>query len=262
MDLGLSGKVALVTAASKGLGKASALALAAEGARVMIASRDEAALRRTAVEIGAATQTQVSYCPADLTRAGDISDLVRRTVAELGGVDVLVNSAGGPPAGGFAALDDAAWQGAFELNLLNLVRLIREVVPLMRNRGGGRIVNFASSSIKQPIDNLILSNTFRTAIVGLSKSLATELAPDNILINVLGPGRIATDRMNLLDQANAERLDVSIDEVRRRSLERIPLGRYGEPAEFARVAAFLASPANTYVTGQAFLADGGMVKAI
>lgn len=262
MDLGLSGKVALVTAASKGLGKASALALAAEGARVMIASRDESALRRTAAEIGAATQAQVSYCPADLTRAGDVSELVRRTVAELGGVDVLVNSAGGPPAGGFAAFDDAAWQGAFELNLLNLVRLTREVVPLMRSRGGGRIVNFASSSIKQPIANLILSNTFRTAIVGLSKSLATELAPDNILINVLGPGRIATDRMNLLDQANAERLDVPIDEVRRRSLESIPLGRYGEPAEFARVATFLASPANTYVTGQAFLVDGGMVKAI
>ncbi len=177
-------------------------------------------------------------------------------------LDVLITNAGGPPAGNFDKFSDEDWQGAFELNLLSVVRLIRAALPHMREKGYGRIVNFTSSSIKQPLDNLILSNVFRTGVLGLSKSLSAELAPDGILINTLGPGRIATDRLASLDETRAENQGVPVEEVRRQSEASIPLGRYGQPDEFARVATFLASEANTYVTGQALLADGGMVRAL
>ncbi len=187
---------------------------------------------------------------------------MEQAAARFGTVDVLVNNAGGPPAGSFVSLDDDAWQQAFELNLLSLVRCIREVLPYMRRERFGRILNFASSSFKQPLDNLLLSNTFRTGIIGLAKSLATELAADNILINTLGPGRIATDRVAFLDAMRAERQGSTPEAVKKQTESQIPLGRYGLPEEFARVAVFLASGANTYVTGQAFLVDGGLVKAI
>lgn len=262
MDLGLTNQVALVTAASKGLGRAIATQLAAEGAHVMIASRGEEALAATAAEIAGSTGAQVHYRAADVSDPDDLRELLAETERRFGGVDVLINNAGGPPAGGFDNLDDAAWQQAFELNVMSSVRLIRGVLPSMRARSQGRIVNIASSSIKQPLDNLLLSNTLRLAVVGLAKSLATELAPDGILINTLGPGRIATDRVAALDAGRATQTGTSVEEVRAQAERAIPLGRYGQPAEFAKVAAFLASPANTYLTGQAFLVDGGMVKAL
>lgn len=262
MNLGYEGEVALVAASSKGLGRATAHAIAAEGAAVMLTSRDGAALEKTATEIGSATGAKVSYEPADLSRAEDISRLLEKTREELGPVSVLVTNSGGPPAGRFDSLDDAAWQGAFDLNLMSAVRLIRETLPQMRERGYGRIVNLTSSSIQQPIDGLLLSNVFRVGVLGLSKSLSVELASDGVLVNTLGPGRIHTDRVDSLDQGRADREGTTREEVRRKSEATIPLGRYGEPGEFARVAAFLASPANTYVTGQALLADGGMVKAL
>lgn len=162
----------------------------------------------------------------------------------------------------FDALDDAAWQRAFELNLLSTVRLFRGVLPHMREQGWGRIVTVASSSIKQPIDNLVLSNTLRVGILGLAKSLALEVAGDGVLVNTIGPGRIATDRVASLDAAAAERTGRSVEDVRAASEAAIPIGRYGTPEEFAKVAAFLVSGANTYVTGQNFLVDGGMVRAI
>jgi 3-oxoacyl-[acyl-carrier protein] reductase len=262
MDLQLTGKVALVTAASKGLGRATATRLAAEGARVMISSRGEEQLSATAAEIAATTGAQVEYFPADVADAEGLAALLRETEQRLGGVDVLVNNAGGPRPGGFDALDDAAWQEAFELNLMSTVRLIRGVLPHMREQGWGRIVTIASSSIKQPIENLLLSNTYRVAILGLAKSLAIEFAPDGVLINTVGPGRIDTDRVAGLDAGRAEKAGISVEEVRAQTAKSIPLGRYGTPEEFANVAAFLVSGANTYLTGQAFLVDGGMVKAI
>lgn len=252
----------MVAASSRGLGRAIATALAAEGARVMISARDEAALARTAGDIHEATGAEVDYYAADLTRVDDVRALVRRAAERFGGVDVLVSNAGGPPAGSFDTVSDEDWRGAFELNLMSVVRLVREALPHMRERGFGRIVNVASSSIKQPIEDLILSNTFRAGVAGLAKSLSFELAPEGILINTLGPGRISTERSASIDVAQAERVGVSVEEVRGGIESQIPLGRYGTPEEFARVAVFLASPANSYVTGQAFLVDGGMVRAL
>ncbi|HEU5140770.1 MAG TPA: SDR family oxidoreductase [Bacillales bacterium] len=263
MDLGLQGKSIIVTAASKGLGKATAKQFAAEGAHVLLSSRNEEELQKTKEEIQSETGNQnVEYAVCDITQPQDVKDLVANAVKLNGTVDVLVNNAGGPPAGGFDNFDDEQWQKAFELNLLSFVRTIREVLPHMRKQGGGHIVNFTSSSMKQPVDNLILSNTFRTGVVGLAKSLSQELAKDNILVNVVGPGRIATDRVAHLDKVKADKLDLSPEEVKSQSEKSIPLGRYGQPEEFASMVVYLCSKANTYVTGQSLLVDGGMVKAL
>lgn len=262
MNLGYEGEVALVAASSKGLGRETAQAMAAEGASVMLTSRDGVALKQTASEISESTGAKVLYEPADLTKAEDVSLLLQKTREGLGDVSILVTNSGGPPPGRFDDLDDEAWQGAFDLNLMSAVRLIREALPQMRSRGYGRILNFTSSSIKQPIDGLMLSNVFRAGVLGLAKSLSVELAAESILVNTLGPGRIHTDRVDALDGGRAEREGATLDEVRKKSEAMIPLGRYGEPQEFAQVAAFLASPANTYITGQALLVDGGMVKSL
>ncbi|USG63452.1 SDR family oxidoreductase [Brevibacillus ruminantium] len=262
MDLHLQGKTAIILASTKGLGKATAVSLAQEGASVTVCGRDEAALAAVHEEILQTTGKEPLALVTDVTKPEDIARLVEETVARFGGVDILVNNAGGPPAGTFDQLTDEQWIAAFELGLLSFVRSIRAVLPHMRKQKFGRIVNFASSSFKQPLENLILSNTFRTGIVGLAKSLATELGPDGILINTIGPGRIATDRVAFLDQMRANSLQIAAEEVKRSTEATIPLGRYGEPEEFARIATFLASPANSYVTGQAFLVDGGFVKAI
>ena len=262
MDLGFRGKVALVAASSKGLGRATAEQLAEEGARVMLSGRDEDGLRGAAEEISGRTGGGGGFAAADVSRASDDETLVQRTVERFGPLDSLVTNAGGPPAGGFEGFGDEEWQGAFELNLMSVVRIVRAALPHLRQSAAPRVVNFTSSSIKQPTPNLPLFNVFRAAVLGLSKHLSAELAPDGILVNTLGPGRIATDRLFSLDAGAAERQGVPVEEVRSRSISSIRLGRYGEPEEFARVAAFLASPANTYLTGQAILVDGGMVRAL
>ena len=236
-----------MTAASKGLVKAVTVELAREGAGVVISSRDEAALSGTAAEICEETGAEVDFRAADLTNAGEIEALISHAVERFGGVDVLVNNTGGPPAGTFEDLDGGAWQVAFEQILMSLIRCVRGVLPLMRDRGGGRIVNVASSSVKQPIEALTLSNTFRTGLAGLAKNLSLELAPDGILVNTLGPGRIATARSQGMDASQAESRALPEEAVRAEFEARIPLGRYGTPEEFARVAAFLASPANAGV---------------
>lgn len=261
MDLGLKNKSILVLASSKGLGKAIALKYAEEGARVMISSRNEEQLKATVSEIGSKTGAIVDYHVCDIKDPEAIKSLVDQTVALYGTIDMLVNNSGGPPAGGFDLFDDDVWQHSFELNLLSYIRTIRAVLPHMRKKQEGRIINIASSSIKQPIDNLILSNTFRTGVIGLAKSLSQELAKDGILINTVGPGRIATERLNELDQIKADKQAVSYDTIKEQSELSIPLGRYGQPDEFASTVVFLGSRANTYITGQMILVDGGMTKA-
>lgn len=261
MNLGLTDKPVIVCASSAGLGKATALEFAREGARVMLCSRRAAELERAAAEIKTATGREPAFTVVDVTKSDDITRLIDATVAEFGGVFTLVNNSGGPPAGTFDQFDDAAWQSAFELNLLSYIRTTRAALPYLRKAGGGRIVNFTSSSVKSPLDNLILSNTFRTGVLGLTKTLASELGQDGILVNVLGPGRIQTERIEQLDGIRAAKSNVSIDRIRADTARTIPLGRYGTPDEYAKMAVFLGSPANTYITGQTLLVDGGMVKA-
>lgn len=261
MELNLAGKTALIAASSQGLGFAIAEKLIKEGVNVMISGRDEEKLKQKASELEAAGTGRVAYCQTDITKAEEVKGLVSKTIETFGSLELLVNNAGGPPAGSFEDLTDQEWQSSFELNLLSYVRLIREALPYLKKQGG-KILNIASSSIKEPIPGLILSNTFRTGIVGLSKTLASELAPYNILVNTIAPGRIATDRVKHLDQVNADRQGVDRQTVEQQVKAGIPLKRYGTPAEFANVAVFLLSDANTYMTGSAFLIDGGMVKSI
>lgn len=263
MDLGLKGKSVVVMASSKGLGKATAQLFAAEGAHVFISSRDENELEKAKRDIQNKTGNQnVEYAVCDITKPDSVRQLIAKAADKNGTIDVLVNNAGGPPAGLFSDFNDEAWQNAFELNLLSFVRTIREVLPYMKKQKSGHIVNIASSSIKQTLDNLILSNTFRAGIVGLAKGLSQELAGDNILINTVGPGRIATDRVANLDKINAEKLNLDAGELKAKMEQSIPIKRYGEPEEFANMVVYLCSQANTYVTGQSFVVDGGLVKAL
>ncbi|ARI76407.1 SDR family oxidoreductase [Halobacillus mangrovi] len=263
MDLQLQDKSVIVLASSKGLGKAISTEFAKEGAKVLISSRSEEELEKAKAEIQEVSGNKyVEYQVCDVTKKDDLVQLVQKAIELHGTVDVLINNAGGPKAGTFDDFSDQDWQNAFELNLLSFTRAIREVLPSMRAKQSGRIVNIASSSIKQTLDNLILSNTFRSGIVGLSKSLSQELASDNILINTVGPGRIATDRVASLDEKRAAQLGLSPVELREKTEQSIPLGRYGEPEEFAKAVVFLASGANTYMTGQALVVDGGLVKAL
>lgn len=261
MDLNLTGKTALVIASSQGLGFAIAERLVKEGTNVMISGRDDEKLRKKAHELEDIGMGKVAFQKTDITKTEDIKRLVTNTIDRFGSLHLLVNNAGGPPAGSFEDLTDDDWQNAFELNLLSYVRVIREALPFLKQQGG-KILNIASSSIKEPIPGLILSNTFRTGIVGLSKTLASELAEYNILINTIAPGRIATDRVKHLDQFAAEKQGVEVETVELAMKTSIPLKRYGTPEEFANVAAFLLSDANTYMTGSSFLVDGGMIKAI
>jgi 3-oxoacyl-[acyl-carrier protein] reductase len=261
MEFGLKDKSVIVMAASDGLGKAAALEFALEGAQVTIFARSEERLKRTSQEIKNLTGKDTHYVIGDITRAEDIHHLVEGTAKRFGGVYALVNNSGGPPAGGFGSFDDNLWQQAFELTLLGYIRSIRAVLPLMREAGVGRIANFTSSSTKQAIDNLILSNTFRMGVVGLTKSVARETAKENILINVIGPGKMDTQRLRNLESIRADKLGITLDALQNKSAAEIPLGRYGDPSEMARLAVFLCSQANTYITGQTMLADGGLVQA-
>jgi 3-oxoacyl-[acyl-carrier protein] reductase len=261
MDLKLRGKTALVLASSQGLGKAIAASFVQEGVNVVLASRNEKKLLEVESELKGLDGGHVSIIQTDITDPSQIKQAVQHALDTYGQLDILVNNAGGPPAGSFEQITDDQWQQAFELNLLSYIRTIREALPHLK-KNGGKIINIASSSIKEPIPGLLLSNTFRTGIVGLTKTLASELAKDNILINTVAPGRIATDRVAFLDEVNAEKHGITKTEMEEKVKAGIPLGRYGEPEEFAKVVTFLVSDANSYMTGSSFLVDGGMVKSI
>ena len=261
MDLGLQGRVAIVAAASKGLGKAVALGLAREGARVAIFSRDEGQIRAAGDEIARETGGEVLPLAADVTREEDLDRVVSATRERWGQVEILFNNAGGPPPGRFDDFGDEEWRRAFDLNLLSTIRLTRLVLPGMRERRWGRVLNSTSTSIKQPIDNLLLSNAIRSGVAAMGKTLSNEVAREGITVNTIAPGRILTDRLEQIDRATAGKLGIDVEEVRRRSEEQIPAGRYGRVEEFAAVAVFLASELAAYVNGQIIVVDGGMVRS-
>ena len=262
MDLGLRGKVAIVAASSRGMGRATAMGLAAEGARVTMLARTGADLDQAAAEVREKHRTEVLAIPADVTSSDDIRRVVRETVARWGTVNILVNNAGGPPPGVFDDVDDAKWQSAFELNLLSTVRLVREVLPHMRKAGGGVIINLQSTSVKMPIDNLILSNSIRSGVIGLAKSLSLELAKDKIRVNNVLPGIIMTDRQRQMLTVWSQRLGKSFDETKRLREGEIPLGRMGDPEDVADMIVFLVSDRARYVTGVTVQVDGGLVRSM
>lgn len=258
MDLGLKGKTALVTAASKGMGKACALGLAAEGARVAMCARTENDLRLAGDEVRSKTGAEVLTVPADVTRAADVKNVVARARDAFGGVDILIANAGGPPRGNFDDMSDDHWQKAFELSLLSAIRLIREVLPGMRARRWGRIINIQSTSVRQPIPGLLLSNGIRPGVIGLAKTLASELGKDNVLVNTVCPGRIMTDRF----LSGATQAGIPTEKYLTAQSADVPLTRIGTPEEFANVVVFLASERASYVTGVTLQVDGGLVRGI
>lgn len=258
MDLGLEGKIAAVAGASRGLGRAIAQSLAAEGCVVSMCGRDGDALESAADRICQATGSDVFSSVADLSQAGGPERFIAETVERAGGLDILVTNTGGPAPGAFEDFDDQAWLTTAEAVLMPVVRLIRAALPALRARGGGRIVNVTSLSAKQPIEGLLLSNVYRPAIVGLAKTLSRELAADRILINNVCPGRISTDRLAQIDAASASASGQPIERVRTEMQQRIPLGRYGQPEEFAALVSFLVSRQASYITGTTIQCDGGL----
>ncbi|PWT81319.1 MAG: 3-oxoacyl-ACP reductase [Blastocatellia bacterium] len=262
MKLGLEGKIAMVGGASKGLGFAVARELAAEGAHVSIASRSAAAIEAAAEALRNETGGQVLASVADVTSADAIDRWHAATLARFGGVDLLFANGGGPSAGSVLDFDDSAWRSAFDLLVLAVVRQVRLVVPSMQQRGGGAILMSTSSAVKEPIANIALSNVLRASVSALAKTLALELASSGIRVNQIIPGRIGTDRVTEIDAINARKAGISPGQQKERSVAAIPLGRYGEPGEFGRVAAFLLSQAAAYLTGASVQVDGGLVRGV
>lgn len=257
MDLGLKDKVVLVAASSAGLGKATALAFAGEGAKLVICGRDAARLQAARDEIAASTGAEVMAVPTDLTRAADIGTLVEAVVERFATVHVLVNNAGGPPPGYFWDIDDDEWQRAYELTLMSSVRLTRAVLPCMRKQQWGRIINITSSTVKQPIDQLLLSNSLRLAVIGWAKTLSNQLASEGILINNVCPGWTLTERVDRLTEARAKTNNTTAAAEVEAIAAGIPMRRLGRPEEFAAMVAFLGSEAASYITGTAIQIDGG-----
>lgn len=258
MDLGLRGRAALVTAGSAGLGRAIALTLAREGADIAVCARGAERLDATAAELRA-HGTQVVAAVADVATAEGAAAAVEAAVEGLGRLDILVVNAGGPPPGGFESLDDAAWHAATELTLMSAVRMIRGALPQLRNSDAASILLVSSFSVKQPIPELLLSNTLRLAVIGLAKSLSVQLGPQ-VRVNSLLPGNISTDRARDLASLRAQVSGVSVEEVLASTAAQAALHRIGTPDEFARPAAFLVSPAASYITGQAIACDGGLIR--
>ena len=262
MNLGLKGRIAAVYGASRGLGRAAAEALAAEGARVAVVARHEATVAEAAAAIAQQTGSAVIPIACDVSRPDDARRAVQEVARRFGGLDILVNNSGGPRAGSFDTLSERDYADAVDLLFLSVVRTCLEAVPLMRRRGGGRIINITSVTVKQPEPNLLLSNAVRPAVVGFAKSLALELAADRITVNCVAPGYTRTERVVELNAANAAREGTTPDDVERRLVASIPMRRLGEPRELAALIAFLASDQAGYITGTTLQVDGGYVKSL
>lgn len=262
MELGLRGKVAMVAAASKGLGFGIARELAREGALVSIGSRTESEVHDAAEILTNETDGDILANVLDVSDPASISEWLENTVDAFGGVDLLVVNAGGPPTGTFDDFEDGDWQSAFELTLMSSVRMIRAALPFIRSSGGGSILTITSCSVKEPIDILLLSNVMRSGVTSLAKSLSQQLAPENIRVNNLMPGRIDTDRVQSLDQMKADATGSDVDEIKAANELGIPLRRYGTIEEFGRLGAFLLSDAASYITGQTIAVDGGSIKTV
>ncbi len=261
MDLGIHGKVALVLASSRGLGQAMAVALAKEGAMVAVTGRNEEGLQQSVKLIEAAGGKALAL-HWDLSDLSIIEGMVSKVEKELGPIDILINNTGGPPPTPAAGQDPVLWQKSFNDMVLSLIAITDRVLPNMRQRKWGRIITSTTSGAIAPIKNLAISNTLRAALLAWSKTLASEVAADGITVNIIMPGRVATDRLRQLDEARAKRENISYEAVVKASLSQIPMGRYGDPQEYGDVAAFLASQRATFINGSVIRVDGGQIQAI
>ena len=260
MDLGLKNKRALVTGSSRGLGYATALALSMEGCRVAVNGRDETKIKSAAEKMGRASGNEVLGLTGDVSLPGMPGKLIQQTVDAFGGLDILITNAGGPPPGSIESLDEAAWQKGLDLCLMVHVRLIKAALPFLRMSDSASVLTVTSMSVKQPIANLLLSNSIRMAAIGLTKSLSLEPGNEGIRFNSILPGWTETERVTELMTARASANKSTVEEEMKRQSAQSPLGRLGQPAEFANAAAFLVSPAASYITGVMLNVDGGMYK--
>jgi 3-oxoacyl-[acyl-carrier protein] reductase len=257
MDLGLKDCKAFIAGASRGLGKACAKALADEGARVFVCSRNAEELRRTAAELRAA-----GFCAADVARPEEVQRAIAEAVAALGGLDCLVTNAGGPPTGPFEQAGDGDWDIAFKLNLMSAVRLIREALPALKASGRGRIVNLTGYGVKEPVTDLVVSDSIRAGVTVMAKTIASDLAPYGITVNNIAPGPIVTDRLTEILSARAKVMGTTADEQIRRWSATIPVRRMGQPNEIGDLCAYLCSAQAGYLTGQTIVVDGGINRSI
>lgn len=262
MDLGLKGRVAIVAAASKGLGRAVAEELARNGADVAICARSAANLKNAAEAIGKATGHEVFSQELDVTRPEAVHDFVAAVEKRYGRVDICVTNAGGPPAKKFLDISLEDWRNAVDLTLMSAVHFAREVLPLMRKSRWGRLIAITSVSVKQPIDNLLLSNSIRAGVTGLMRTLANEFGPDGITVNCVCPGYTLTERLDELVEVQAKNAGLSRDKILERLSAQVPLGRIGKPEEFAATVAFLASERASYMNGCSIAVDGGFTKGL
>jgi 3-oxoacyl-[acyl-carrier protein] reductase len=262
MDLGLEGKRAFVAGSSSGIGRAVAAGLLAEGAHVVVNGRNADKLEKTRKELELEFGPRVHAVAADVAHGDAAGAAVREAVTRLGGLDILFTNSGGPPAGLFESLDEAAWRKAVDLLLLSTVRMVKEALPSLSKSTQPRIVHLTSLTVKQPVHGLVLSNAVRAAVVGLAKSLSQELAERNILVNVVAPGIIDTDRVRELDEGNAKAQKRTVDEVAAERVKTIPLGRMGKAEEVASLVVFLASARASYITGTTIAVDGGLIRGV